>query len=72
MTLSTVLDAMGVQADGALSGNLEEDDMYTFLSGEIAAQRTADLHRQAAEDRLAHHCGPVASEPPAAAGCGSG
>jgi hypothetical protein len=29
--------------------------MYTILSGEIAAQRIADLHRQATEDRLAHH-----------------
>jgi hypothetical protein len=28
--------------------------MYTILSGEIAAQRIADLHRQAAQDRLAH------------------
>jgi hypothetical protein len=29
--------------------------MYTILSGEIAAQRIADLHRQATEDRLARH-----------------
>jgi hypothetical protein len=29
--------------------------MHTILSGEITAQRIADLHRQAAEDRLARH-----------------
>jgi hypothetical protein len=29
--------------------------MDTILSGETAAQRTADLHPQATEDRLAHH-----------------
>jgi hypothetical protein len=29
--------------------------MYTILSGELAAQRIADLHRQAAKDRLTHH-----------------
>jgi hypothetical protein len=50
-----VLDALGTQADGGSSGNLEESDMYTILSGEIAAQRISDLHRQATEYRLAHH-----------------
>jgi hypothetical protein len=29
--------------------------MYTAFSGEIAAQRIADLHRQAAKERLVHH-----------------
>jgi hypothetical protein len=29
--------------------------MCTILSGEIAAERIADLHRQAAGDRLARH-----------------
>jgi hypothetical protein len=29
--------------------------MSTILSGEFAAQRIADLHRQATKDRLARH-----------------
>ena len=45
---------MGAQAGGA-QPNLEENVMHTILglSSAIAAQRIADLHRQATEDRLA-------------------
>jgi hypothetical protein len=32
---------------------LEEDEMYPVLSQEVAAQRIADLHREAAAQRLA-------------------
>jgi hypothetical protein len=36
---------------------VQEDEMYTNLGTEIAAERVADLHRQAAMARLAREAG---------------